>query len=814
MHVLTGTCLFLLLAFASLAFPSLAKAQSASASASVAATPSLVATLPAAAGSAIQSNPGPQLIEPASGSSVLSWAGSPSLEPEPLESDLVPKPKSVLILHTNDTYGIFEPVTIDPYSALPRTIGGLPRQAVAIAEARETGIPTLLLSAGNILGPGATSAHTKGKTIIEALNRMGYDAWLPSNHDFSYGIAALKTRILEAKFKVVLSNVVEKKTGQPLASPYALFMRDGIKIAVIGLTDARSRDYLSVDEADRLEFQPPMQAASRWVKTLRETEQPDLIVALTHLSLDQEMPLLASESGIDLVVGGFNSTDPKDIAVHQVAGIDGKRALHAGGFGTMLGKARLTLDQSPGGRYRIARVEPDLLRLEEDHIPAWSLTRKAAEIVTLTFDARRNISEAWQRENGKAAELEGLLTANEAMQTVANVMRETARSEASLIYRSYFHDGGAFGEVSTAKSLYYLMPWEDPLVVIQVQGSLLTSLAELTAGARPKLFSAGLAMTSDGARLNGRPIDANAYYLVTVPLPAAQGKVPFLSGLLTEDIRRAPITVRQSVLQYLRKLGGLGLKLSPRSFPDYAHIPFWRSTLILNMDMTRRAVDQVNGKYPDLSWKGDRSGFAYGGDMDLKLGAAWNIHELKNGLAVSYRTDQLADGKTQVSSDRIQVSTDYQADVLWGVATKPFVNLTMTSRFVQDKSPRFLLGQLGGGLSHDLTAWGLTLREGVEHRRHFLDREQQPDRTGATFGLQWKRDFGWFSLREDLKLFSTLDLSKDGLLTDSEAELVIPLTKITAISYKVNLYRNSLFPDWATRHLLGLSFRFNQPWVF
>ncbi|GEM_PF-2294119 len=750
------------------------------------------------------------IIQPA-GYPLEATASSPPLgDLEPL---LVPKPKSVLVLHTNDTYGIFEPVTIDPYSALPRTIGGLPRQAVAIVEARESGLPTLLLSAGNILGPGATSAHTRGKAMVEALNRMGYDAWLPANHDFSYGIAALKARIKEARFPVVLANVLEKKTGKPLAEPYAIVERDGVRIAVLGLIDARSRDYLNVDESESLIFQNPAAAAAAWVKIIQEKERPDLIVALTHLSLDQEMPLLAATSGIDLVVGGFNSTDPKDIAVHQVAGIDGKRALHAGGFGTMLGKARLTLDQNPSGHYRIARIEPDLLRLEEEQIPAWSLMKKAPEIVTLTFDARRNVSEAWRRDNREAAELEGTLGANDAMQTVANIMRVSARSEVSLIQRAHFHDGGAFGEVSTARALYYLMPWEDPLVAIHVKGSVLTSLAPLTTGSRPKVFSAGLTMVADEARLNGRPINAKSFYLVAVPLPVAQGKVAGLTDLTTEDLRHYPFTVRQSVLRFLQMQGALGLKLSPASFPDYAQLPFWRSSLILNLDMTRRAVEKAGDKYPDLSWKGDRSGFAYGGDLDLQLGAAWSVHEVKHGLALSYRTDQLADGKSQISSDRIQLSTDYQADVL-GAATRPFVNLTMTTRFVQDKDPKFFLGQLGGGLSHDLSGWGLTLREGVEHRRHFLDRDQQPDRTGATLGLNWKRDFGNFSLREDLKLFSTLDLENDGLLTDSETELVLPLTKITAISYKMNLYKNTLFPDWANRHLLGLSFRFNQPWVF
>lgn len=803
MQVLIGTCLLLF----TLAFGSAAHAEALAPAPNAAASASLPAAEPAASASVPAPMP-PEAARPASASTAVLPA------PLPLGEVLIPRPKSLLILHTNDTYGIFEPVTVDPFSALPKTIGGLPRQAVAIVEARESGVPTLLLSAGNILGPGATSAHTQGKDIVEALNRMGYDAWVPANHDFSYGIAVLKARIEEAKFPVVLANVTEKATGKHLAKPYALFERDGLKIAVLGLTDVKSQEYLNLNEADLLSFQNPNEAARHWVKVIKKTHHPDLIIALTHISLDQEMPLLTEDSGIDLVVGGFNSTDPKDIAVHQVAGIAGKRALHAGGFGTMLGKARLTLDQGPGGRYEIARIEPDLLRLEEATIPAWSLMTKAPELVALTFDARRNLSDAWRRDNGQTAELEEVLGANDAMQMVANIMRQTARSEASLIHRGHFHDGGAFGQVASARSLYYLMPWEDPLVSIQIKGSVLKTIAPQTRGKHPMLFSAGLTMVGDEPRLNGRAINSDAYYLVAVPLPMAQGKVAGLADLLSEDMRRYPHTVRQSVLHFLRGQGALGKKVSLKSFPDYSQIPFWRTTLVLNLDMTRRAVEQAGDAYPDLSWKGDRSGMAYGGDMDLKLGAAWGVHEVKHGLALSYRTDQLADGSNQISSDRIQYSGDYQANVLWGAATRPYVNLTMTSRFVQEESPRFLLGQFSGGLSHDLAAWGLTLREGIEHRRHFLDRDQQPDRIGATVGLVGNWDFGRFTLREDLKLFSTLDFANDGILTDSETELVIPLTKITAISYKFNAYKNTLVPDWATRHLLGLSFRFNQPWVF
>ncbi|MNL48813.1 hypothetical protein D3C87_1716960 [compost metagenome] len=57
-------------------------------------------------------------------------------------------------------------------------------------------------------------------------------------------------------------------------------------------------------------------------------------------------------------------------------------------------------------------------------------------------------------------------------------------------------------------------------------------------------------------------------------------------------------------------------------------------------------------------------------------------------------------------------------------------------------------------------------------------------------------------------------MAGEGVLLDDESVVSLPLTDTTALSYKFNAYRNTLYPDWATRHMVGLVFKFDQPWLF
>lgn len=720
---------------------------------------------------------------------------------------VVPRPRTLTILHTNDSYGLFEAVKLDPYRARPTIAGGLARAAALIGGERDRASATLLFSAGNVLGPSSLAATTRGRSVIEAMNQAGYDAWLPANHDFGYGLDALMDRVRESSASAVLTNVRWAKSKEPVAKPYALFERGGLRVAVIGLLDGGLAQYVDLKDSARIEVVPPLESVACWVPIIRKEATPDIVVALAHLSLDQEMPLLTRDSGIDLVIGGFNSSNPNAIAVHEVVGIDGKRALHAGAFGTAVGKARLTFEPGPQGDYRLSRIEPDMLRLDEElpHSLGGALTG-------LVQSAKKDSADAWTRSYGGLARLADRATSDDAKALIPEIMRLAARAEVAVLPRAFFHDERIYGPITTTKSLYYAMPWEDALAVAEVRGSVLVTLYDKAlAGDRPYALAAGIAKVSGVVQINGRPAEADTTYSIAVPLPAVQGKSLGLEALNGAKSRTARTSVREAMVAYFDEQGKLGRAVSRAGFPDYYLTPFWKSSLQLATDLQRRAVDTAGARYPDLTWKGDKSGMSWGGDLTYEAGTTWAANELENTLKLSYHSDQLSDGKSQTSADRIQFISDYRTQA-FSAQTKPYATLTLNTRFVNDKDPRYFLGQLGTGVSHQLPL-GLEVRAGIEYRHHFFDRTQ-PDRTGGTSQVLFKQTLWGLALSTDLKLFATGNVAGEGVLMDDESVISLPLTDTTALSYKFNAYHNTLFPDWATRHMVGLVFKFNQPWLF
>jgi hypothetical protein len=290
-----------------------------------------------------------------------------------------------------------------------------------------------------------------------------------------------------------------------------------------------------------------------------------------------------------------------------------------------------------------------------------------------------------------------------------------------------------------------------------------------------------------------------------------QGASPGLEALSGAKARTLRSSVREAMVAYFVKEGKLGRAVAKSGFPDYYLTPFWKSSLQLSTDLQRRAVDTAGTRYPDLTWKGDKSGMSWGGDLNYEAGTTWAANELDNTLKLSYHSDQLSDGKSQTSADRVQFVSDYRTQA-FSALTKPYATLTLNTRFVNDKDPRYFLGQLGTGLSHQLP-WGFEVRAGVEYRHHLFDRTQ-PDRTGATSQVLFKQTLWGVTLSTDLKLFATGNVAGEGVLMDDESVVSLPLTGTTALSYKFNAYRNTLYPDLATRHMVGLVFKFNQPWLF
>jgi hypothetical protein len=184
---------------------------------------------------------------------------------------------SPTLLLTADTEGHVGPCRDCPDHA---GLGGLARRATAVTAARENG-PVLLLDAGNALF-GPESAATGGRIIVEAYNRLSYDAVNLSYRDFRGGVDATRELVKAAKFPVVSANLVEQG-GTLFTKPYVVREAGGRRVAVVGVTEPPpgAARLLHVQAQLRgLRIRPAADALAEWLP--RAKADADEVVVLYY----------------------------------------------------------------------------------------------------------------------------------------------------------------------------------------------------------------------------------------------------------------------------------------------------------------------------------------------------------------------------------------------------------------------------------------------------------------------------------------------------------------------------------------------------
>lgn len=252
--------------------------------------------------------------------------------------------QKLVILHVNDTHSHFEPVRAGEGTGL----GGVIERAVAVDSVRraEGRRNVLLLHAGDFNQGTSYYSELGGELELQTVNAMLYDCVTLGNHEFDDGIEHLTNRLKRLNCPVVCANYdfSSFELGN-YVKPYTILKRAGKKIGIFGLLTDITR-VVDRDTADRLPKYDDVQAANKWAAFLKEEEQCDLVIALTHLGFDSETftdpELVAATRNIDLVVGGHSHTFLEDVEYRS--NLDGKMIpiVQSGEWGEWLGKLEVS----------------------------------------------------------------------------------------------------------------------------------------------------------------------------------------------------------------------------------------------------------------------------------------------------------------------------------------------------------------------------------------------------------------------------------------------------------------------------------------
>ena len=114
------------------------------------------------------------------------------------------------------------------------------------------------------------------------LNYLRYDVGNMGNHDVETGHAVYDRWVKQCNFPVLGANVIDTLSGEPYLPPYQVLEREGVKIAVLGMITPSIPSWLPEKLWSGLRFEDMETCARKWVKIIREKENPDVLIGLFH----------------------------------------------------------------------------------------------------------------------------------------------------------------------------------------------------------------------------------------------------------------------------------------------------------------------------------------------------------------------------------------------------------------------------------------------------------------------------------------------------------------------------------------------------
>lgn len=370
--------------------------------------------------------------------------------------------------------------------------------------------------------------------MVEVMNALGYDAAAIGNHDFDFGVEALRQRAAEANFPLLAANIVQRADGErpDFAQPYTILESNGVRVGVIGLTTVETSVDTRPFYVQPYRFLPYRDVLPEVVEELN-AEDVDLTIVVGHVCNTELQALADTATSLDvpLLAGGHCHEEH----VEQVAGV---YLIESGNFLRGWVQVELWID-----------IESDeVLRLNAQihrNPPGASLP----EVDALIEDWLTELDPIWSRAIGYteagvrrgSPEMEALLT--------TAWLRAVPQAQVVIASPRYVQQSLQAGTITPA-AIVGVLPVENSLMLIELTGAELQSTilerGPMVGGARiedDQLFLA-----------DGQPVDPQASYRVLIPDVIYYGANYYQVQELDPQAIDTLINWREPVIAYLAEL--------------------------------------------------------------------------------------------------------------------------------------------------------------------------------------------------------------------------------------------------------------------
>ncbi|HNV71504.1 MAG TPA: bifunctional UDP-sugar hydrolase/5'-nucleotidase, partial [Candidatus Ozemobacteraceae bacterium] len=487
---------------------------------------------------------------------------------------------------------------------------GLACLSTLVRQIRERHPRALLLDNGDTLfGSALTHYHQRftpdtPNPVIQAMNLMGYDALTIGNHEFDADLAVLASAAAQASFPFLAANI--RATGKRFFRPWVMFERQGVHIAVVGVTTPGIPHWADPESYAGLTFDDPIVPARLAVNEARKAGA-DVIILTAHLGSGVNsrtgqriresswegnigFRLVREVAGIDALILGHTH----ELLATSVAGIP---VLQPKALGTHLARVDLHLEHRDGF-WQMRDRQGSLVPVASETRPDFPIQASAQVLSNLT---RRYLDTPLATSPRHVAAMGCAFVDNPVTDLILQAMLEASGAEVAL---TALPPGSAQIPSGTVRirDVHRLYGFDNSIVCASLTGAQLKNILEHSSrffhgwasqtsqlqliNSEVSFFNsdlaAGIEYTIDlrqpiGTRIthlarSGKPLDPKRLVRVAVSNYRFNGGGEYPSFAAGIDVERLDLEIRSAIIRHLmnRRLT-LEADKNWRLLPDEIH---------------------------------------------------------------------------------------------------------------------------------------------------------------------------------------------------------------------------------------------------
>lgn len=399
--------------------------------------------------------------------SVTSW-----LDNHPIRKDgsffgkkEVPLEKRLTVLQMNDSHAYFDlhpEVFWEKGRATYRMAGGYARLATLIKQIRKENPGRVLLADGGDTFHGTYPAvQTKGEALVPIMNALAPDA-MTAHWEYAYTPQGFEALTRQLNYPMLAMNVYHKDSQQLQFKPSTVVETSGMRIGLAGIASNIVDKTMPPQFSQGMCFTNGREELPGVVHALRNQEQVDLVVLVSHLGFPQDMQLLSELPGIDVDLSA-HTHHRLERAAHQ----NGTLITQSGSHGSFLTRLDLIINHGRVVDYShqllevSAAIEPDP---EINHLVEEAIAPFHEELEEIVGETRLPLDRSQNLESS----MDNLLLAAVRNQTGAQVA---------------FSNGWRYGAPILPgpirmNDLYNLAPMNPPVSTVEMHGEEIWSMLE------------------------------------------------------------------------------------------------------------------------------------------------------------------------------------------------------------------------------------------------------------------------------------------------------------------------------------------------